>query len=71
MDNTNVASFGLVFTQMQDAVNGQPIDILVNNAGVNFKGMPYTTEEEYDSVLDTNLKWYVFSVAGIRKIYGR
>lgn len=60
LDNTNVVSFGPIFTQMQDAVAGQPIDILVNNAGVNFKGMPYTTEEEYDSVLDTNLKGAFF-----------
>ena len=67
LDNTNVASFGLVFTQMQDAVNGQPIDILVNNAGVNFKGMPYTTEEEYDSVLDTNLKGTFF----LSQVFGK
>lgn len=37
-----------------------PIDILVNNAGVNFKGMPNATEDEYDKVLDTNLKGVFF-----------
>lgn len=67
LDNTNVASFEPVFTQMQDAVDGQPIDILVNNAGVNFKGMPYATEEEYDSVLDTNLKGTFF----LSQIFGK
>lgn len=67
LDNTNVVSFGPIFTQMQDAVAGQPIDILVNNAGVNFKGMPYTTEEEYDSVLDTNLKGAFF----LSQIFGK
>lgn len=48
-------------------MNGQPIDILVNNAGVNFKGMPYTTEEEYDSVLDTNLKGTFF----LSQVFGK
>lgn len=36
------------------------IDILVNNAGVNYKGMPNATIEEYDKVLDTNLKGVFF-----------
>ena len=36
------------------------IDILVNNAGVNFKGMPNATEDEYDMVMDTNLKGTFF-----------
>ena len=36
------------------------IDILVNNAGVNGQGMPNATEEEYDKILDTNLKGVFF-----------
>lgn len=38
-----------------------PIDIFVNNAGVNGEEVfPYTSEEEYDKILDTNLKGYYF-----------
>ena len=36
------------------------IDILVNNAGVNYKGMPDAVEDEYDKVMDTNLKGAFF-----------
>ena len=41
--------------------NGRPsIDILVNNAGVNGLRMPNAVEEEYDRILDTNLKGTFF-----------
>lgn len=63
LDNTQVSSFQKVFDEMRDFVKQQglkDIDILVNNAGVNFKGMPNATEEEYDKVMDTNLKGVFF-----------
>ncbi len=63
MNNTQVSTFEKTFDDILSevkvaGVNG--IDILVNNAGVNYKGMPDATEEEYDKVLDTNLKGVYF-----------
>lgn len=58
LDNTNVQSFDSVFKEILKKVS--QVDILVNNAGVNFKGMPNAVEEEYDKVLDTNLKGVFF-----------
>lgn len=63
LNNTNVAEFedrfrGLLEETRIDGIS--QIDILVNNAGVNFKGMPNSTEEEYDMVMDTNLKGSFF-----------
>lgn len=63
LDNTDVDSYGTVFEQMISSARSKgasSIDILVNNAGVNFKGMPNATEEEYDKVMDTNLKGAFF-----------
>lgn len=63
LDNTDVSSFDLVFKEMQSVIqkSGIPyIDILVNNAGVNYRGMPNAIEDEYDKVLDTNLKGVFF-----------
>lgn len=62
-DNTKVFSFDDNFNNLRSLLAKKgiaPIDILVNNAGVNFKGMPNATEEEYDKVLDTNLKGVFF-----------
>lgn len=63
LDNTHVETFNEVFAQMLKRVAADGIasvDILVNNAGVNCKGMPDATEEEYDRVVDTNLKGVFF-----------
>lgn len=63
LDNTNVGSFDSKFTELLcvlNQANVPQIDILVNNAGVNGKGMPNATEEEYDKILDTNLKGVFF-----------
>ena len=63
LDNTKVSEFdgklsGILSIIQKDGI--QCIDILVNNAGVNFKGMPNATEDEYDKVMDTNLKGAFF-----------
>lgn len=63
MDNTDVSGFEGVFSSMQETVSQKgikAIDILVNNAGVNYKGMPNADEDEYDKVMDTNLKGAFF-----------
>ena len=63
MDNANIRSFEDIFANILNALltkNIINIDILVNNAGVNYKGMPNAIEDEYDKVLDTNLKGAFF-----------
>lgn len=43
------------------SASGKQVDIFVNNAGVNGGNLfPKTTEEEYDRILDTNLKGMYF-----------
>lgn len=63
LDNTDVPSFEQAFEEINSVLRDKgerTIDILVNNAGVNYKGMPNATEEEYDMVMDTNLKGVFF-----------
>lgn len=63
LDNTKVTEFDSSLFELLELVRNdgiQHIDILVNNAGVNYKGMPNATEEEYDKVMDTNLKGAFF-----------
>lgn len=69
LDNTNVGSFDNKFRELQSVLNQAnvpQIDILVNNAGVNGIGMPNATEE-YDKILDTNLKGVFF----LSQMFGR
>lgn len=58
LDNTDVSSFEATFQKMIAEVG--KISILVNNAGVNYPGIPNAKEEEYDRVLNTNLKGVFF-----------
>ncbi len=63
LNNTAVQTFEDKFEEVLAKVKKDgisQIDILVNNAGVNFKGMPNATEEEYNQVMDTNLKGAFF-----------
>ena len=63
LDNMEVCTFEKTFMEILEKINANGIshiDILVNNAGVNSKGMPNEIEEEYDKVLDTNLKGVFF-----------
>ena len=63
LDNTCINSFNEKFAEVLDTLKVagiSHIDILVNNAGINGKGMPYATENEYDKILDTNLKGVFF-----------
>lgn len=57
MDNRNVKSFKSIF---DNNIFLQDIDILVNNAGVLGGDISVATEENYDKVLDTNLKGTFF-----------
>lgn len=63
MNNQNVSSFLPTFDRMLSDVKMRGInciDILVNNAGVLGATLPDATEEQYDKVLDTNLKAVFF-----------
>lgn len=63
LDNTKVDTFDNKFSEILEIIKLLglfQIDILVNNAGVNGQGMPNATEEEYDKILDTNLKGVFF-----------
>ncbi len=63
LDNSNIRVFDKVFAEILSEVNKSgihQIDILVNNAGVNSVGMPFALEEDFDNVLDTNLKGTYF-----------
>ncbi len=57
LDNTKVDTFDHAFKKITESGY---IDILVNNAGVNFQEMPNVKLDEYDLVLDTNLKGVFF-----------
>lgn len=62
LDISNVNTIKVQFEKIVSSFNGK-IDIFVNNAGVNGgKYFPLTSEEEYDLIMDTNLKgMYFFS----------
>lgn len=59
MDNTRVSEFSGHLNRAIELL-GVKIDILVNNAGILGGHITNATEEEYDSVLDTNLKGVFF-----------
>ena len=63
IDNTNVCSIEKGFKEAQSIVEKNKIgviDILVNNAGVNGGHLPNAKEEDYDKVMNTNLKGVFF-----------
>lgn len=70
LDNTKVSEFEEQFNSILHETQNEgikDIDILVNNAGVNYKGMPNAIEQEYDMVMDTNLKGAFF----LSQIFGK
>lgn len=60
LDNSKVSEFENKINELQHLLHEKKIDILVNNAGLIGGGITNTTEEEYDSVMDTNLKGVFF-----------
>ena len=65
MDNSDVKTHKMHWNSILQKVEGREIDILVNNAGTNSLTERWggqISEEEYDSILNTNLKGtYFFS----------
>lgn len=57
LDNASVEI--MTFT-LESLLNESPIDLLVNNAGINGGSLSTCSEEEYQAVMDTNLKGAVF-----------
>lgn len=63
MDNTQVDKFSGIFKRILQELAQYEIhnvDILVNNAGVLGASIPNAKEEDYDKILDTNLKGVFF-----------
>lgn len=66
LNNKDVSSFEERL-QYAQSLSSSPIDILVNNAGVNGHNIDLTTEDEYDNILDTNLKGTFFLSKAVGK----
>lgn len=60
MDNTNVKTMPRKLEEIKSLVGGQSVDILVNNAGVVGGEVKDCLEEQYDRIMDTNLKGTFF-----------
>lgn len=58
LNNEDVPSFPSVFEQVRNAMGG--VDILVNNAGTHGGHISSVTEEQYDTIMNTNLKGAFF-----------
>lgn len=67
LDNTQVDTFETVFHDIIKLVKGRQIDILVNNAGVLGGHISTTSIDEYDNVMDTNLRGVFF----LCQLFGR
>ena len=59
MDNTDVSSFEPKISQVLPLIGGK-LDVLINNAGILDGWFGTSSENEYDKVLDTNLKGAFF-----------
>lgn len=60
LNNTDVQSFSSKIDEVITLSPTHSIDILVNNAGVLGGHIALTSEEDYDTILDTNLKGTFF-----------
>ncbi len=60
MDNTKVGDFADKFVEALNITPKKRIDIVVNNAGLVGGEISSCTEEQYDAIVDTNLKGTFF-----------
>lgn len=60
LDNTNSSSFEKKLSTILELIAPSTLDILVNNAGIGGGDISNTTEEEFDNVIDTNIKGTFF-----------
>lgn len=67
LDNTDISSFNVKLDEILSMLCGRKLDILVNNAGINnAHNIKDATEEDFDCVMDTNLKgpYFLAQVVG-------
>lgn len=69
MDNTKVSEFGNKFEEAVSMTSSKQIDILVNNAGLVGGEISTCTEEQYDAIVDTNLKGTFFLSQHVARYY--
>ena len=67
LDNTKVETFETVLLNIIKLIQGRHIDILVNNAGVLGGQISTASIDEYDKVMDTNLRGVFF----LCQLFGR
>lgn len=60
LNNKDIASFATVLKEVQDLIGNKPIDILVNNAGTDDGSCYRCSVEDYENIMDTNLKGAYF-----------
>lgn len=69
MDNRRVNEFAIKFEEAISLTKEKRIDIVVNNAGLVGGEINICTEEQYDAILDTNLKGTFFLSQHTAKYY--
>lgn len=67
LDNTKVETFETALHDITQLTQGKRIDILVNNAGVLGGHISTTSVDEYDKIMDTNLRGVFF----LCQLFGR
>lgn len=67
LDNTDINSFHEKLEEIESMLSKTQIDILVNNAGINGGILNSCSEEEYDIVMNTNLKGMIFLTRVVSK----
>ena len=67
LDNCRVTSFEAIISKIKNNMGCDCFDILVNNAGVQKGIFGCTTEEDYDVVMNTNIKGVYFLTQIIAK----
>lgn len=60
LDNRETNSFPTVLNGILELIENRPIDILVNNAGTGEGGSYRCSVEDYENIMDTNLKGAYF-----------
>lgn len=60
LDNCKVESFEATIIKIKNKMGCVCFDILINNAGIQKSSFGHTTEEDYDLVMNTNIKGVYF-----------